>query len=299
MPYLIGTNPEQVPVNGMLGTAAFMDASAFLAGDTPVLPEAPSDGKTYGRKDAGWAEVVGSLTRSARTGNTMLTAADKGKLIDITSGTFSQTFDAVATLGDGWWCYLRNSGTGVLTLDPSGAEAIDGVATKALDPLQTVVVQCDGAALRTVAVSGVGNHHVTVNTGNGHGSTNTAIRRFTTTQSSAGTAITYADSATLGASFTINEPGIYEIYYVDSYTAATAVQFGISLNSSQLSSGILFLDSSERVGLTSKPDAADAPATLTRVLRLAAGDVIRPHTDKTPNVVVVGRTVFSIRKVGL
>lgn len=30
MPNLIGTNPNQVPVNGMLGTAAFMDASAFV-----------------------------------------------------------------------------------------------------------------------------------------------------------------------------------------------------------------------------------------------------------------------------
>ena len=58
MPNLIGTAPNQVPVNGMLGTAAFMDASAFVAGDTSVLPEAPSDGKTYGRKDAAWAEVV-------------------------------------------------------------------------------------------------------------------------------------------------------------------------------------------------------------------------------------------------
>lgn len=31
MPNLIGTRPEQVPVNGMLGTAAFMDRSAFVA----------------------------------------------------------------------------------------------------------------------------------------------------------------------------------------------------------------------------------------------------------------------------
>ena len=61
MSNLIGTAPNQVPVNGMLGTAAFMDAVAFVAGDTPVLPEAPSDGKTYGRKDAAWVEVTDSV----------------------------------------------------------------------------------------------------------------------------------------------------------------------------------------------------------------------------------------------
>ena len=40
--------------NVVLGTTA----GTALAGDTVVLPDAPSDGKTYGRKDAAWAEVV-------------------------------------------------------------------------------------------------------------------------------------------------------------------------------------------------------------------------------------------------
>ena len=91
------------------------ELDAVAAAVAAKLSDAPSDSKTYGRKDAAWAEVVsggGSLIRSARTSNTKLTAADKGKLIDITSGTFDQEFDAAATLGDGWWCYLRNSGDG-------------------------------------------------------------------------------------------------------------------------------------------------------------------------------------------
>lgn len=91
------------------------------------------------------------ILRSARTSNTVLAAADQGKLIDITSGTFTQTFDAVATLGDGWWCYLRNSGTGDITLDPSGAELIDGVASLVMYPGAVRLVQCDGLTLRTVA----------------------------------------------------------------------------------------------------------------------------------------------------
>jgi len=45
------------------------------------------------------------LVRVARTSNTQLIAADSGKWIDITSGTFTQTFAAGSILGDGWWCY--------------------------------------------------------------------------------------------------------------------------------------------------------------------------------------------------
>ena len=58
---------------------------------------------------------INSVVRSARTSNTILGAADKGTLIDITSGAFTQTLTAAATLGSGWWCYYRNSSTGPLT----------------------------------------------------------------------------------------------------------------------------------------------------------------------------------------
>ena len=71
------------------------------------------------------AEVV----RVARTSNTQITSANRGNLIDITSGTFTQTFDAAATLGNGWFCYIRNSGTGDITLDPNASEQIDGLTS--------------------------------------------------------------------------------------------------------------------------------------------------------------------------
>ncbi len=103
-----------------------------------------------------WADAAGGseLIRVARTSNTVLTSANAGNLIDITSGTFTQTFNASSSLGNGWLAYIRNSGTGVITLDPNSSETIDGLSTFAIYPGDTRIVQCDGSNLRTIMLDG-------------------------------------------------------------------------------------------------------------------------------------------------
>lgn len=94
-----------------------------------------------------------SVVRSARTSNTILAEADRGTLIDITSGTFSQTFTAAATLASGWFCYIRNSGTGDVTLEPDGAELIDGLTNFVMYGGETRLMQCTGTAFTSVVLS--------------------------------------------------------------------------------------------------------------------------------------------------
>ena len=121
-----------------------------------------------------------------------------------------------------------------------------------------------------VVNNSVGDHEVTVHTGNGYGSTNSRIRRFTTALVNTGTAITYADSATLGATFTINENGIYAMTLQE--VGASTTRMGLSRNSTQLSTSIVSIAVAERLAFS---EALNPYESLSHTRRLTAGDVIR------------------------
>jgi len=63
--------------------------------------------------------------------------------------------------------------------------------------------------------------YVRVATGNGFGSSATTVRRFASVTSNVGTDILYADSATAGASFTVQSAGVYNISYTDQSSSST------------------------------------------------------------------------------
>jgi len=119
---------------------------------------------------------------------------------------------------------------------------------------------------------------VYLETGNGRGSTNTVIRRFTTTTTSRGAAITYADSASNGASFTINEDGLYAISYVDAYSAGSS-RHGVSVDSTELTTDIGSITASTRLGHTQASTGLIACFATTTFL--TAGQVVRPHGQTT------------------
>lgn len=112
----------------------------------------------------------------------------------------------------------------------------------------------------------------------GYGSTNGAIRRFqncTTT----GSDITYADSSTAGATFTINADGIYAINRWDGGAAAGS-QIGISVNSNQLTTAVASITTANRIGYNNTHVVNDI-TNVSTTYRFANGDVIRPH-DNNP-----------------
>lgn len=125
--------------------AGTTDPSADSTNWSPVFPipdQAGKAGRVLSTNGAALSwEFPTSAPRSARTANTILGVADRGSLIDVTSGTFTQTFDAAATLGNGWYCWYRNAGSGEITIPSS-----DGVSNWKMYAGEMRLFLCDGSS---------------------------------------------------------------------------------------------------------------------------------------------------------
>lgn len=144
----------------------------------------------------------------------------------------------------------------------------------------------------------VGDHCVWLHSANGFGATNTKHRRYTTTKTNVGTAITYADSAANGATLTINEAGDYEITVCDrNATASRDVYFGVAVNSAAGTTNIQ--GDSARLFYSYIKDNVIQPISFTH--RFAVNDVVtvKGGTGSTymPDASGQDDSFFVIRKI--
>jgi hypothetical protein len=89
------------------------------------------------------------ITISNKTGAYTVVVGDLGTIINCTSGTFTVSLTAAATLGSGFNCWVWNTGTGTITIDPNGSETIDSRTTLVLRRGEGTQVVCDGTNWQT------------------------------------------------------------------------------------------------------------------------------------------------------
>ena len=257
-------------------------ADAFLA----ALPTFQTE------QNALAANVFANATDAAASATTAATATTQAGIATTQAG--------IATTQAG----IATTQAGIATTQASNASASAAAAavsagSVASYPTQTgnsgKFLQTNGTTPSWVLAT-AGDHEVYVNSGNGLGSVNTYVRRFTTTVRNVGTAITYADSATLGASFTINETGFYSVYYKDAMSEGLG-RCCIGINTSPTAAaGTVFATPSALAG-DFYCQAIGALEFSSRVVRLTAGDVLRAYIDHTTNS--FGDAAVIIRKVGV
>lgn len=129
---------------------------------------------------------------------------------------------------------------------------------------------------------------------NGYGSTNTKVRRFTTIATNQGGSITYADSATLGGTFTVGAAGVYSATFTDQFTGACSI--ALISNGTNGAASITALTANEILASTtvSSPSYGISVAWTGY---LAAGAVIWAQTDGIATGASTAINSFTISKV--
>jgi hypothetical protein len=148
---------------------------------------------------------------------------------------------------------------------------------------EDVVYKDDGTTLTAIGTGSTSfsQNEVRLVDANGHGSTDTQIRRFNSTAYNIGSAFTVSTTAANGSTITINEKGVYAISYCDGANASQRF-FGVTLNSAQLTTQIFNTTKSTRLlefSNGSTGTGTDQASSGAWVGVLDNTDVIRAHTD--------------------
>jgi len=128
---------------------------AVVSGDTAYLslPAPSTNGNVLTSNGTEWTSATpastSTLTITNLTGVYTVLTTDGGKVFNCTSGTFTVSLTAAATLGSGFNCWIWNTGTGAITIDPNLSETIDGVTTLTLQQGEGTQIVCTGTNWQT------------------------------------------------------------------------------------------------------------------------------------------------------
>lgn len=269
------------PSETSLPNTLFMKTGGTITGGTTFSADVTMSGSML------------SLAKGADVASaTALPLITDGNYFDVTGTTTVTSFNSVG-VGSVVMLHFDDA----LTLTHNATDLIlpggNNILTAAGD--EALFVEYASGDYRCISYTRASHSSVRVNVANGVGSTNTAIRRFTNILTNIGADITYADSSTLGGSFTINSSGIYAISYNDQFNGG--VLMGISLNSTQLTTAIQSITAADALNIVIGP-TANGPANAQWTGYLPAGSVIRAHASVNPTTGTTTSAVqFTITRV--
>ena len=128
---------------------------------------------------------------------------------------------------------------------------------------------------------GAGTSDAYLENGNGHGSTNTKIRRYSNIRSNAGSNITVTQSAANGDSLTVNATGVYGACTAD-LRSGSGEPLGIVVNGTVLSTSVA-VPITYAQGLRAYDETANTNqhSYICQVLYLTSGDIVRTQNNGT------------------
>lgn len=138
--YNTATGVLSVAVERATGSGTYSDWNIFVTGAPGV---------------AG-ADATPAIRTRTITAIDTIQSSDMFRMLRLT-GAFTLAAAALATLPVGFSVFVRNDGTGTVTIDPNGPELIDGAATRTVQPGEVLlIISSAGQFLTTVLHSGTG-----------------------------------------------------------------------------------------------------------------------------------------------
>ena len=185
-----------------------------------------------------------SVPVTAFNSNFTTSLADRAKMFNWTGAGGTLTLPDPTVVGNNWFIYLRNSGSGAITADAPGMTLIDGDAFLSFQPGESAIIACDGTGFYTIGfgqsatfafdytvidVSGTGNYTLV----------GTELNR-----------VSYRFSGTLTGNRNIIVPATVQQYWVDNrtsgaytFTVKTPAGLGVSVATGQRA--ILYSDGTD------------------------------------------------------
>lgn len=194
------------------------------------------------------------------------------------SGVGTLTMPSASVAGAGWFCIIRNGGTGILTIAAAGINTIDGNASTQLQLTESFVIVSDGSNWNTFGYGQSSTFAYTQLSLSVTGGTTTL-----TTAQAANTIQLY--SGTLTSNQTIVVPSTVQLYSITNnttgsftFTVRTAVGGGASVTIAQGTSLIVICDG------TNVYNAASGAASSITSLTVGNGSLAVPSIKFTGDV---------------
>ncbi len=224
---------------------------------------------------------IGPKTREqvvSKTTTYTATTSDQNILVSASGGSWSLSFPTAVGQKGKCWFIKRTDSTPAnsVTLDPSGAQTIDGVSTlKLWAQYESLEVCSDNTNLFTRNYYGQPSIELYVSDITGHGSTATKVPLWTTIDKAlTSDYLTFTQDATNGDKVTVNVPGLYHVQLCASQ-AAGGEEFAITINNAQslaTSVSTLTYAQGKRCWVTATTGVQNC---CNLIWRFAASDIIR------------------------
>jgi hypothetical protein len=91
-----------------------------------------------------------SMTVTSLNSNYTIGDADRSEAFLWSGGAGTLTLPSALAVGNDWFCHVRNSGTGAISLATTGGQLINGAPSLAFNPGDSAIVICDGSGFFTI-----------------------------------------------------------------------------------------------------------------------------------------------------